>query len=640
MYLIELGEATAKRNLLSIGAGKRSEVLSATEAVARLRQVRASQGKLVLWVGSWVSVAEPTAIPSVDDIYGAVISALSRIPDSHRLAHNIRRAERELQPTSPLGLSIKSIPFEARIGEIAAHTGDFVPAFLQRLILGRCPNRNHKLIARLAAEWFDVVITTNFDECLEDTLTQWKQVVPDMRGFSQPGELSIIKLHGTIGEPDTVVATIRAIEERTARKRWTESLKRILSNRSVLFVGYGFHDDFDITPALLEAQKEGATFYWADRQPFLLRGTAARLRPIQIDHDLIHNNLLELLAEATQNRSATGHDLKEHAMEACIEVAQHSKIEVTQRLSALASVYYWAERGDRALQLFKELEKLDPTADHEHLLANAYMRARKFRSAGAIFDNLLNERLPIDETEKTFKWVEWNCGAGHCAGSGGRPYLASLYFDAAVQKLERASGGLDAFLTYVYDSSRLRSRVVYIADQMLRGHAENEIRLALLTYGKVAKGQHLDKAEQESHHLLRVCKDFEDVEDVSIPLYVEPLVWRNLARILLIRREVSTAAECCDRAISFAEAYGNPDIRITMLRTKAAAQPRLRFGLWSEMLRAVLDGRLSEFAKLAAAFVGLDGYGRLSGPIQFTFRNIAIATLDYAKILFSPRDKL
>jgi hypothetical protein len=138
----------------------------------------------------------------------------------------------------------------------------------------------------------------------------------------------------------------------------------------MLFVGYGWHDAFDIQPALLAARDAGAIFYWADQATtFPKHPTLAALmeRCIEIDLTFGDRNPLWLLA---QRQSPSTHPfaagwnwsrLEDRAKTGCVLADNACPISELQQLRTIAALYYALELGDRAVTYFE--------AAHDRLVA-------------------------------------------------------------------------------------------------------------------------------------------------------------------------------------------------------------------------------------------------------------------------------
>lgn len=204
---------------------------------AERRQDRALRRPWVLWLGSYISAVTPSLIPLADEIFAAVIRELATLTPENKLKALTRRAQGDLLPQGRLSSSLSDVPFEVKLGEIEQHTGSFVSGMVKALLpLQTPPNANHDAIVQLfkTGELFDLIVTTNFDECLE-SLFPFCRIVPVGAPFSVPSGRPLVKLHGTISDPKTIATTMRALAFRTVGGKWTHSVIEMLANKDVLF---------------------------------------------------------------------------------------------------------------------------------------------------------------------------------------------------------------------------------------------------------------------------------------------------------------------------------------------------------------------------------------------------------------------
>lgn len=143
------------------------------------------------------------------------------------------------------------------------------------------PNSNHYLIAWLAKHhYLNTIVTTNFDENIEFALQSFglsKQddyiVITDFLNFNIEtfgDKIVLLKLHGSIQNPESVLANMSKIANRKNSTLMLDVLQQIFnSNRfeNILVLGYSFSDHFDINPALLNMPKCDKSIYYIKRQP-------------------------------------------------------------------------------------------------------------------------------------------------------------------------------------------------------------------------------------------------------------------------------------------------------------------------------------------------------------------------------------
>ncbi len=500
------------------------------------------------------------------------------------------------------------------MGEITSQTGNLVQSFLDAQFPRSAdsePNLNHAAIAAIAESGLaDIVVTTNFDECL-DKIWRGTIVVPT-DAFAPPNATpALVKVHGTISDFSTVAVNPDALAKRS-RVSWQASLASLLRGRRVLFVGYGFQDRFDLTPALIQAERDGAEFFWANQSfpPTLPLATMST-----IDHDLSdpNRNLLLALCPNAPSKTSPARWPSNEEQEASVTSTLRGLADqpsLAERLKAFASLYYWLEDGKRSLRLFRAARSADATSVDTHALARAFLRARRYRRAVFLFDRMLNTELPTDPDERLDKTIDWHCGAAHCAAAGGRVLTAQKHYELANESL-RSSGKAAAELD------------PYLMDQLLRGRAGNLIRLAARSWSFRERDELLSAAEVD---LVLLASQIDRLE-----LRVQYLMKRDLARIQLIRGNSSDAVRGFGEVKEFFEYWGDPDGLTVAMRDLAAAG---KVGGFRSLAPAAAEarkrGRWLEWIKIEATRVGLTGYGPLA-PAQARIRNAAIAIWDAIK---------
>ena len=111
---------------------------------------------------------------------------------------------------------------------------------------GHAPLRTHQLIAALP---FKRIITTNWDTLLEEALRQaGKSVAKVVRNedvaYVDEEKVTLIKLHGSIDQKDTIVVTGDDYYDVFARLPETANLVRsFFATKTLLFLGYGLADE-------------------------------------------------------------------------------------------------------------------------------------------------------------------------------------------------------------------------------------------------------------------------------------------------------------------------------------------------------------------------------------------------------------
>jgi tetratricopeptide (TPR) repeat protein len=220
------------------------------------------ESRLNVFCGAGISSAPPSNLPLANELKLNIVTRLVGHERSQMLANQLDK-----------------IPLELVIEIIDENSSRFIPA-LARLFHGTQPNRNHLFLARLMAmAHLQTVMTTNFDTMLEkaiggqSTLNFMVYSTEDAFSSIKLNDLSlpsIIKIHGTADD----VASIRSTVQEIAMPGKSEARKNAISlffqetQKSILVLGYGAGDEFDINPSLrsLTSLSREAKIYFVKHQ--------------------------------------------------------------------------------------------------------------------------------------------------------------------------------------------------------------------------------------------------------------------------------------------------------------------------------------------------------------------------------------
>ena len=514
------------------------------------------------------------------------------------------------------------IPFEAIVGEVESHTGGLIPAFIDALFsrAGSARQNGHHEVAVALREagLFECIITTNFDECLEavpgSSDTPLNPQAPD--AWEWRGE-PLIKVHGSISTPGSLAATPTGLAVRAPRSPWNRSLVDFLEGRNVLFVGYGFNDFADITPALVSAAERGARYHWAHFGPAPPSEVPSGVVTL-ISTDLASPNrdILRLIgAQVLPGRTwtvdptvkATLQTRSDAALAAC-----SGSIRDGERLAARAALHYWVRDGRRATQYFRQSSAAVGSfgPPERRLIANSLLRWRRYRRAERDFVGLASDAARQPSSNATAAVVDLLCAAAFAAEEGGRHRQAHRHRMRVMSLLDEA--GL-----------RPETQLPYVADQVLRGTAEGEIKLALRSWTRSARADHLALATK----LLDLVDRVQDL-NWSIP----HLVLRDRVRIVLADRRPAPDGMVAELLTvrSFFARYGDPDGVTTVDRLLAQIDSALyRDRLAEDARAAAARGHWLEWTKLVASRAGLGSHGR-AAPILYRLADMLVIGSDIA----------
>ena len=194
-------------------------------------------------------------------LVGAGISRNSGLPTAGRLIETMMQT---LKLKSEVVQEIRDsrIPFEAFMEALSHHSD--INRVVELFRRGE-PNNNHFLIAKMAsAGHLSLIVTTNFDLLLEKAFKEYGLIKSQnyVMHFSDLGslmpspdlhEVTLVKLHGSAHEPESVRATLRSVAARTLSTPRQELVKHLFSSgphKKLLVMGYSCSDNFDINPAI------------------------------------------------------------------------------------------------------------------------------------------------------------------------------------------------------------------------------------------------------------------------------------------------------------------------------------------------------------------------------------------------------
>lgn len=613
----EASDARTDRRKVSPSYNQSMERFGFEEFVRYFHET-ARESPWILWIGSAVSCPAPSLQPSAYPLVQALCSYLADDEEDRLLTRALEDftggGTLDLTASSMIGSPVAwRMPFEAVMGEIANHTGKLVQSLLEEAFPRKVacrPNSNHVAITELVgAGLVDLVVTTNFDECLDGIWTGPVMIPVD--DFRLPATSpTLVKVHGTMSDYATVAVNPDALAKRS-RLSWRDSLVNLLRGRRVLLVGYGFQDRFDLTPALIQAERDGAEFVWADKSfPPTLPLTSMCV----VEHNLDEpgRNVLDALAPAASLEPGTWPSPDQQRAAVASMLRSLDKPTTAERLKAFAAIYFWLEDGKNSLRLYCAARASDPTSVDTHTLARACLRARRYRRAVSLFRQMLHDELPTNQDLRFAATVDWHCGAAHCAAAGGRVLTARRHYEQASEALSVAN-------------KVPTDLEPYLMDQLLRGRAGNSIRLAVQSWSLPVRDMFLLAAEADLE-LLATQTD-------RLELRVRYLIKRDIARIQLIRGDSSTAVEGLTEVKDFFTYWGDPDGLTVAMRDLAVADKVSRFRSLAPAAAAARSrGRWLEWMKIEATRLGLSGYGPLA-PAQTRIRNATIATWDTVKEL-------
>lgn len=575
----------------------------------------------VLWLGAAISMAPPASMPMTTPVINALMDrmgAMSVHPGSG-LSTLLSRATDSLRPEGRLDLLYghgrsPSVPFEAIMGVAAEVAPATIAEYIVRLYAtprGR-HNHNHLAVARLLrAGAASVAITTNFDRCIEDAGVRATSVLTPVGGAFGAAPAGLVKVHGSIDERDSLAATSQALARRRNSAAWSDSLLSLIGGRDIVVAGYSMRDWFDIDPVLRRAVAGGSRICYASRSD-----PSSEAPPVAAwvytDLNGTEQNLLCAL-EATvvprlarRRRATPARTPPARTPAAAIEAAWATCTPTaSDQVRIVTGWLHFIEQGALATQLLRACRQAFGSEINDHELGRAYLRARRYRRA-------LGHLTRAAHSQTGTARIRLLCAAGHVAQAGGRSERAAELFDEAHE-------------LWVSGGSPELTLAPEVADEFHRGYAENLIHRSLLTVRPRRRARLRARAAWH-------CRRLEEYQrERGLPIEMAELLPLLRARLALARGQPERARQDLEPLRDLAARWGDPHLRLYVLRMLAFATPGTRAKMLREVsFEARMTGRFQEWLKVTAALAGLDGYGA-TGPLEMRFRNSLIGTYDLLK---------
>ncbi len=184
--------------------------------------------------------------------------------------------------------------------------------------LQRSSSMVYSLVAKIP--YFDRIVTTNWDPFCERALNVLVPMVEDRDlPFWNDDKRQVLKIHGCITRPDTIVLTRHDVESSIGKNRliWN-TLKNLMATRLFIVIGYSMRDD-DFLSVFREITMtlgpfKGLTYaydpnasdelisFWSEKKVRIIRGTAlsfvqALLEKLREDDTLPSPDLMAFLAQ-------------------------------------------------------------------------------------------------------------------------------------------------------------------------------------------------------------------------------------------------------------------------------------------------------------------------------------------------------
>jgi SIR2-like domain len=205
-------------------------VLSAAEAAPRLQQ-EYRDGRLIPFLGAGFS--KPLKLPDWGELVGWMAQRLGFEPDLFRLHGRYEQLAEYFQLA-------RHDAFQQLVHEMTRRFDSEEAARTRRT------SRMHLALSSLG---WRTLYTTNYDSHVEGALEDAGRNVAVLSSFEdfqtrrEPGSCEVIKFHGTLAKPETIVLTESSYFQRFALETPVDQrLRADLLSHSFLFMGYSFND--------------------------------------------------------------------------------------------------------------------------------------------------------------------------------------------------------------------------------------------------------------------------------------------------------------------------------------------------------------------------------------------------------------
>jgi hypothetical protein len=370
-------------------------------------------GKVVVFAGAAISIAAPTSLPAVANVYGAfsdyLVAGMPTLGDASEL-------KEKLLARAPFEKLMESLYVVLRE---SASAQTFIPDLLQELYGHGEPNVNHESLVQMLNDGeIETIITTNFDDMLCKASPSTRRVVKESDFQQLSTELNtgglerptVAHVHGSTEVPGSLVALMSQVGKPLEGARRT-FLECIQQGRTIVFVGYSGSDE-DIWPRFSDETRKNAWWLVRELDPTTKRNErVVELVPPLWRPRSTGDVLLRRLAELS--RQSPGDAQKIVAVASLLvgapdeAIATLSALPPAQQTPAVVLALSDAYQVDQHYEMAVKLLRVPPSHGHPLYARWIVSRAFAMRHAGRLGQAVrefaaLRERLEsIPEAEVT-----------------------------------------------------------------------------------------------------------------------------------------------------------------------------------------------------------------------------------------------
>ncbi len=236
--------------------------------------------------------------------------------------------------------------------------------------LYRSATRFHKELASVF--YIQEIVTTNWDDYFERECGAIPLVTPDDFAFWDIPGRKVFKIHGSINNVGSIVASRKDYEAARARlEKGTlgSALKLLLATKTILYVGYSFTDD-DFTALRNYIQEELGELAPRAYIVTLDKGSDSRFREIGLNP--IYTDAAYFLSGVKKHLEKNGHYLPDERFDGVSDVLQrvmeaHEQLSHILKSSEIPAAIYCAIYQDGLLHALERIIDMKKTGEYSHI---------------------------------------------------------------------------------------------------------------------------------------------------------------------------------------------------------------------------------------------------------------------------------
>lgn len=220
-----------------------------------------TEHRLTVLVGSGMSLQDDVSVEYPHQVPWRALPTWSDVPA--RMSEAVRRYTGRVavpRDTQNLDEFLADLDYFRRaLGESVYYPRAIFDIFSPHIL---SPGRANRMLFRLPHRW---ILTTNYDFVLQyaapagTPVFTWREA-RQAREYLTAGRARnpLLKVHGCASRPDTVILTSLEYERLRQDDEYLSLLRHVFESQTILFVGFGLNDPYDLDLALRQARLAGA----------------------------------------------------------------------------------------------------------------------------------------------------------------------------------------------------------------------------------------------------------------------------------------------------------------------------------------------------------------------------------------------